>query len=836
MNNERLRNHQSRRAFVLLAGFFALGAIILLGVNVAHEIRLLQSSQSDNVQWSLSQSEVEFLKYRDQITSESTDIVQLRRRFDVFYSRISTIQSATVFENQRADEVFSKHLGAVRSFLDRSADIVDLPASELRQMMPRLAEMAAIVRKDVRNLSNSGLRSFAKAADLQRVAVSQTLLQLTAALALLIGALAFGIVYLNWVNARGRSRQVELSSTMQRMNTITSTALDGVIVSDTAGRILEFNAAAESIFGHFSGDVIGRDLGSVIIPDHLRKLHDAGMDRMRQRGTKRVVGKGRVALEAKHADGHVFPVELAIQSAETDDGEIFIAFLRDISTQVAAEADLVDARDKALASEKMKTEFLATMSHEIRTPLNGLLGNMTLLRDTNLGAQQERYLKNMETSGRLLMSHVSDVLDITRYDAGKLTVHAVPTHISNLLQDIVDNQGGAAAANETALEWGWIGAPYHWILSDPDRLQHILINLIGNAVKFTVNGKVIVTFEAVSEGTAGLSLRVEVCDTGPGIDAAISPHIFDDFVTGNTAYDRKVGGTGLGLSIANRFVIALGGEIGVESVIGESSKFWVTLPLVPAEDPKVTKPNQPVEGLSKLLSVLVVEDNEINQIVVRDMLESDGHMVMVAVNGREGVNAASLKPYDIIFMDISMPVMDGRTATRKIREGSGPNSTTPIFALTANAMASEQKLFLKDGMNAVLSKPLSRGILRDVLSGIASTSPIDTAQILDLAHCEETRDAVGLEPFGTLISRFSTEVTAFISWLQSSNANDPEQIASRAHNLAGSAAILGAVALRDALNVIEGNAKSGDVERVLAQRKSIDEVWARTKSAIENLL
>lgn len=836
MNSERLRHHRSRRAFVLLAGLFALGAIVLLGFNVAREIQLLQSSQSDNVQWSLSQSEVEFLEYRDQVTSETTDVGELRRRFDVFYSRVSTIQSATVFENQREDKTFSEHLRIVLSFLVRSAEIVDLPDSDLRKMMPRLAEMAAFVRTDVRNLSNSGLRTFAKAADQQRDAVSRTLLELAATLALLIGALAIGVIYLNWVNARGRTRQTALRNTMQRMDTITSTSLDGVIVSDISGRILEFNAAAETIFGHFAEDVIGRDLGAVIIPDHLRDLHDAGLERMRQNGTKRVVGKGRVALEAKHADGHIFPVELAIQSAETDDGEIFIAFLRDISMRVAAEAELVDARDRALASEKIKTEFLATMSHEIRTPLNGLLGNMTLLRDTNIGAQQDRYLKNMETSGRLLMSHVSDVLDITRYDAGKLTVRGVPTHISNLLQDIVDNQSGAAATNGTALEWGWTGAPYHWILSDPDRLQHILINLIGNAVKFTDNGKVTVTFEAITEDNEGSNLRIEVNDTGPGIDPAISPRIFDDFVTGDTAYDRKVGGTGLGLSIAKRFVSALGGEIGVESVLGEGSKFWVTLPLIPTKDPKAIKPSQPVEGRSKSLSVLVVEDNEINQIVVCEMLEADGHAVMVASNGREGVNAANLNHYDIIFMDISMPIMDGRTATRKIREGSGPNAATPIIALTANAMGSEQKLFLEDGMNAILSKPLSRGILRDVLSGTVSTLAVVTKQILNLAHCKETRDAVGSEAFGTLFLRFSDEVDACVDWLQSPDANDLEQIASRAHKVAGSAAIFGAVALREALKAIEASAKSGDPEGALAQCKSISVVWARTKSAMKKLL
>jgi PAS domain S-box-containing protein len=296
LNSELRRHYWSRRAFVLLAGVFSLGAIIFLGSNVAREIQLLQSSQSDNIQWALSQTEVEFLEYRDQVTSGTTDIVELRLRFDVFYSRVSMIQSATVFESQRKDETFNDHLRAVRSFLDTSAEIVDLADSDLLQMIPRLAEMAAFARTDVRSLSNSALRSFAKAADQKRYAVLRTLLELGATLAVLIGALAICVIYLNWINSRSRKRQMALRRAMQRMDTITSTSLDGVIVSNTSGQILEFNAAAEIIFGHLAKDVIGRDLGPVIIPDHLLGLHDAGMERMRKLhqtgGWKRSRGDG----------------------------------------------------------------------------------------------------------------------------------------------------------------------------------------------------------------------------------------------------------------------------------------------------------------------------------------------------------------------------------------------------------------------------------------------------------------------------------------------------------------------------------------------------------------
>lgn len=827
MNKSKNLRHWTGGVFATLAGFIAFVAIVLLALNVSREMKLLQSAQSDNVQWSLSQVEVEFLELTRQIAKEPADVAELRRRFDVFYSRISIIEAATVFETLRANVEFADHLGKVKSFLDTNVGLIDQSDAVLRQSISALDVAASEVRSDVRSLSNSGLSTFAEAADLRRTKVARTMSELAVALVGLIGTLAFGVIYLKRINDRGRRRQQSLSNAMRRINTITSTSLDGVIISNFSGKILEFNPAAEKMFGHWAEDVIGRDLGSVIIPDHLRDLHDAGMERMRKSGTRRVVGQGRVTLEGKRADGDVFPVELALQSAETEDGEIFIAFLRDISERVAAESELVEARDKAMASEKAKTEFLATMSHEIRTPLNGLLGNMTLLRDTKLNGQQVRYLENMETSGRLLMSHVSDVLDITRYDAGKLSTRIVPMNISRLLHDIIDNQSGPAATNITTLEWGWKGKPVNWVQSDPDRLQHILMNLIGNAVKFTKRGKVTVTVEA--DPNSEPNLRFDIIDTGSGIDPNLMNWIFDDFVTGNTAYNRDVGGTGLGLSIAKRFTTALGGEISVNSILGKGSQFIVSIPLHIADEPVVRAVGTDPQPKKGLLNILVVEDNEINRVVVREMLLADGHSVTEAIDGREGVQKAALKRYDLIFMDISMPILDGRAATREIRGGAGPNATTTIIALTANAMADEQERFLEDGMNGILTKPLSRSALRELLGDTQPAAAVADQLIVDRLHSAETRDAVGPAGFEKLIGRFAQEVNALIDWLGTEAASDLSEVSAKAHKIAGSAAVFGAVELREILKEIEVAGKSQDAKTVAQLVEKLPAVWQRTK-------
>ncbi len=824
------RNRKGRRIAVL-AGFVAVSAVALLTYNVSKEIRLLGSARSDNVQWSLVQTQVEFLEFVQEVESDPVDLVQMRQEFDIFFSRIATVKEATVFEGLRADPTVRQHLDALTQFMDQAVGMIDAPDSELLQQVPQLATMAQEIAASVRALGNSGLDLYARQADSQRQAVARTMTQLAVAIAALIGVLLLAILYLNRLNARIYRRERENKQTSTRMSTVMSTSLDGVIVCDANGLILQFSPAAEGIFGFKEEDVLGQEIGSVIVPDHMRKAHDAGMERMREKGEKRVVGKGRVKLEAKHREGHIFPVELAIQSATTDEGEIFVAFLRDISNRVAAEAELVAARDKALAGEKLKTDFLSTMSHEIRTPLNGLLGNMSLLRDTKMNPLQERYVGYMETSGRLLMSYISDVLDITRYDAGKLSTRSQPVDISALLQDIVDNQKGTATKNETSLTWRWRGERMNRVLSDYDRLQHVLMNLIGNAVKFTRRGEVSVTVENVGEAD-NTELLIKIADTGPGISADLAERIFDDFVTGNVAYDREAGGTGLGLSIAKRFVDALGGEIGVQSVVGEGSTFWVKLPVTPAGEAD-DKPKQPAILLpTRPLNVLLVEDNEINRIVAREMLQAEGHSVVEAHDGPQGVAAATETHFDLILMDISMPIMDGRAATRAIRNSNGACKDTVIVALTANAMPEEQREFLADGMNGILTKPLSRPALRDLLGHIGRPSSHATQGMIDISHSDQTRDALGEEAFVKLRSRFVTEVDEFQDWLESGEVHDFLEISARAHKVAGSAAVFGAGPLGKTLKQIETAAKVGNVDDIRDSSARFAASWIQTKAQL----
>lgn len=814
------------RTFLVLAGLAVVMAIAFLTWKVRHEIEELSSATSDNVQWALSQTEVEFQEFSGRIRV-GADLAGIRRRFDIFYSRINTVSEAKVFEELRADDDFRATLQKIEDWLEATVHYIDATDAELTGNMPRLAGLVQDLRPNVRKLSNSGLKIFARNSDRQRANVALTMIALALALAALIGALGLSVLYLVRLNRQMRHQESKQRQIAARMNTVINTALDGVIISDDKGCIIEFSPAAEEIFGRRAEDVIGHDLGAIIVPDHLRARHDAGMERMRQGGEKRVVGKGRVQLEAKRADGSIFPVELAIQTAVTEDGHIFIAFLRDITRQKTAETELVDARDKAIAGEKSRSVFLATMSHEIRTPLNGLLGNLSLLRDTTLNNRQDTYMRNMETSGRLLLSHVSDVLDITRYDAGEVRANLEPMNVSDLLQDIIDSQSGMASSQETTLDWGWDGPAQHWVTSDSDRLQHILMNLIGNAVKFTKRGRVSVT---VSWHNDELALEIE--DTGAGIPHDLQDHIFDDFVTGNTAYDRDVGGTGLGLSIAKRFIDVLDGEIDVASEVGVGSTFRVVVPA------KVAVPQVKQDNLIDLhtvvspLRVLVVEDNEINRFVVREMLQADGHDVKEAHDGKQGVDMAAVEKFDLILMDISMPVLDGRSATRHIRQGNGASRNARIVALTANAMPSERDDFLAQGMNDVLTKPLRKSDLRTVLGHQESTAPKEAPALIDRAHNAETYEVVGAENYMKLLARYSAEVETLIGWLQGDARLDRNDIAAETHKVAGNAALFGATAFRDVLVTIERSVKAGEDTAVLAAIATLPDVWKRSKKAL----
>jgi PAS domain S-box-containing protein len=833
-----------RLTFIIFLGAIVLMGIVFLYKNVIRDLRLLNSASSDNLQWALSQIEVEFLDFSKNIVTKSMvlepELSSLRLGFDVFYSRITTLQQASIYAPLHELSHFSDDLRIVQAFLDRAVKVIDAKDDSLLiKALPTLIDQSVEIRGNIRRLSNSGLTYFAEESDRRRKSVANTLSYMAGGASVLIVALLLFAVYFRYLNTQNIKRRAEANNASSRMKIVTDTALDGVIVSDNKGQILEFNAAAEQIFGYTAKNAIGCKIDDLIVSDHYRFADEAGIKNLLEGGERTVFGKGRIKLDGIRSNGEIFPVEFAIQSAKTEEGEIFVAFLRDISNSVEAERELVMARDLALAGEKAQTNFLATMSHEIRTPLNGLLGNLALLRDTRLSGKQISFVKNMDTSGKLLMRHISYVLDITKYDAGKLRLQPVEMNLSTLLQDIIDNQGGAASANGTTLEWGWIGPKVDWIFGDRDRIQHILMNVIGNAVKFTHKGRVVVELEVNEELHSNPILQISISDTGIGMDPDLQAQIFDDFLTGDASYERAVGGTGLGLGLAQRFVKALGGNIEVQSKKGAGSTFRISFSIKPISVPEVVVERHVDNRNVRSSQILLVEDNEINRVVAREMLLSAGHKVTEAYNGQEAVDLAAAHYFDIIFMDISMPVMDGRVATRAIRSGNGVCGKTPIVALTASAMPEEQEAFLSDGINDILTKPLSKESLLHVVAQHVMTLECPAADAdkqsspFDAAHLDDLCDILGVDTMETLLERFRQEVNSTLDYLNDHAGHSFSEIAEQAHRIAGSAATFGATALQSALIEVEQATKKNDVARMEGAIAALPKVWRVTRPLLQ---
>ncbi len=606
---------------------------------------------------------------------------------------------------------------------------------------------------------------------------------------------------------RGMRREVEhsvrLSEGMQRqkmlLGTVINSVPDIIAYKDTNGVYMGCNEAFAALVGKPAGQVAGQRIEDLFNAAQAQILRAS--DQVVLEGQKQSVEE----VWGTYPDGTKVLLEMLRTPLRDEEGDSvgILAIGRNITQRKKAEQEILRARDLAEEATRTKSAFLANMSHEIRTPMTGVLGMVDLLAQENLTEGQRSCVDAMRSSGRHLLNVINDILDFSRTETGMIELEDLDFSIPEVLEQLQSLVNPLAVERGLDLQFALTPHSPTVVRGDPTRLKQVLLNLATNAVKFTERGMVSVTANQCDSADGSVRFRFEVRDTGPGIAAETLSRLFTPFVQADSSTVRRFGGSGLGLAISKRLVEAMGGTIGATSVPGQGSVFFFELSLSLGNPLQLSRLGALDAAPVQPRRILIAEDVAINRKILQGTLGKQGHQLTFAENGAQAVDLVQQQVFDVVLMDVQMPVMDGVEATQRIRKLGGRFESLPILGLTANVMARERQRYLEAGMNGCLMKPIEWDRLN---AALASCVPAASA-LVNIPAIDSMGMMMGAEEIQSLLQQAIETYSGYCESL--SEASTAEEVAAEAHKIKGSAGTLGLSGIAAAAVALEAAADSG---------------------------
>ena len=644
------------------------------------------------------------------------------------------------------------------------------------------------------------------------------------------------------ITERKRTEEA-LKQSEQRFRDLFENASDVIYTADFHGNFTSLNRSGERMTGYTREEALHLNFAQVVSPESLKRMTE-----MTAR-TRTSHDETVFELEIFKKSGEPLLVEISSRAIRKDGKPVGIQGIgRDITQRKQVEAELERARDVALESVRLKSEFLAIMSHEIRTPMNGVIGMTGLLLETDLSASQREYAETIQSSADALLRIIDDILDFSKLEAGLLRFEKIDFNLRGAVEATVHLLAERAQAKGVELT-SLVHADVPTALQgDPGRLRQVLLNLAGNAVKFTGQGEVVVTVKKVSGTASHVTLRFEIQDTGIGISADAQRGLFRAFTQADGSTTRKYGGTGLGLAISRQLVERMGGKIGIESTPGHGSIFWFTAEFetqpesavraghtagslssasVLVVDNNAANRKQHRDQSAAGVRILVAEDSVVNRKVALGQLRNLGYRAEAVENGRELLTALDRGHVDVILMDCQMPEMDGFAATAEIRRREGTSRHTIIIAMTANALDGDKETCLAAGMDDYLSKPVKSDVLRQKLAwwtGTGGSGKGSSGGVIDQAQLAILRGIQGpgesdwvTEVIDLFLKDAASRLEALREGLRRDDAVEVHRVA---HLLKGSSASMGATRMATLSGELENDDSAGGAKELMAQLDS----------------